>query len=271
MTATAVKPATRAKAKQVEEQAIDPMARIGLATQGVLYLIVGVLAIRVAQGHGGDQADTHGAIASVARQPFGRFLLVVLAFGLALHALWRITLVWRDDGAKRLLNAGRALIYASLTYAAVRTLLHSSPGGSGTHEQHATATVLGWPGGRLLVILVGLGIIASGVWQWRQPFTRKFAKRLRTYKVGSAGEKAVEVVGSAGYTARGAVLALVGAFLVRAAVQYDPSEANGIDGALKKLAAASYGTWLLVAVAIGLFLFGGFRIIDAWLRTPAET
>jgi hypothetical protein len=59
---------------------------------------------------------------------------------------------------------------------------------------------------------------------------------------------------------------LVGFFLVRAAYQYDPSEAIGLDGALAKLAHQPYGRWLLAAAAVGLIAYGVFALIQARYR-----
>ena len=158
-------------------------------------------------------------------------------------------------------NAARGVLYTAFTATAVHFLMtHQASGGSGEKERKATATVLDWPGGRYIVAAAGLAAIGGGLWQFRSAISRSFMKKLRT------SADSVATIGSVGFTARGIVFGLVGAFLVRAAWTYDPNEAKGIDGALKELAATGYGPWLLGLVAAGLLAFGVFRVVDAWLR-----
>ena len=262
-------------ARQVSRRAdrstwVDVAGRLGLASQAVLYIVVGLLAIQVASGDS-ERADKDGAIEAVARQPFGRGLLIVLAVGLALHALWRFSLAIRPgDGAKetamRFGNAARGVLYVAFTATAVHFLMtHQASSGSGEKERKATATVFDWPAGRFIVAAAGVAAIAGGLWQLRSAFTRSFMKKLRT------DSDAVATIGTIGFVARGVVFALVGAFFVRAAWTYDPNEAKGIDGALKELAASGSGPWLLGLVAAGLLAFGAFRIVDASLRKDDYT
>lgn len=286
-TTTATSPSDHLPSKH---EAIVRAGRVAIGTQGVLYVILGLLAVQVAFGHGGAKASQRGAIEAVARQPLGRVLLVFVAIGVACHAAWRLLLAWRgepgadDDGksvAKRAANVGRALIYSSFTVAAVSLAISgggssadASGGaggpGSGSKEQQSTAFVLSWPAGRWLVIAVGLGIIGGGLWNVKRAVTRSFLDKLDCTSVTDNRERVVEIVGVVGYLARAFCYALVGWFLINAGWQHDSSETQGLDGALHEFATTSYGTWLLSLLAVGLVLFGLFRIVDGLLRKPTE-
>lgn len=255
---------------------VEPVGRVGLVTQGVLYAIVGLLALQVAAGHADDRADQHGAIESVAGQPFGRALLFVLTAGLAFHCGWRFLLAARgepgDDDAKawvkRLGHAGRGVLYASFTVAAVKVLVDagSSATAAGGDQRAAAAQTLDWPGGQAILLLVGIAVISAGLWHASKSVTRSFADDLDLSGRSPRTRGAITLLGSVGYLARGAVFALVGWFLVQAAVNHDPNETGGLDNALKRLAGNDYGPELLRVMAVGLFVFGVFRVIDGCVR-----
>mgnify|MGYP000849099560 CR=1 FL=1 len=159
-------------------------------------------------------------------------------------------------------------IYAGLTYSAVRILVGSgseSSGQGGGQEQQATAEVLGWPGGTWLVGIVGVAVVGYAGWNAYRGLARKFEEKWQ-----SGGSRTARRWGSragvVGHLARAVVFALIGVFLVRAAVQYDPSEAIGLDGALQKVARASYGPYLLGLTAAGLVAYGVFCLVDARYR-----
>ena len=255
-----------------KQEAQTAAARVGLASQGVIYIVVGMLALNIVFGDDA-QADQHGAITAVASQPFGKLLLVILTAGVAAHAIWRGTKAIRtdDEKPKLLADAARAVMYAVFTFACVHVLIdaNASDGGGGKNEQKATGTVLDWPGGRWLVLLAGLVVIGAGIWQWRQPFTQRFIEKLRVSSLSEGSRKAIVALGTAGFVARGIALALIGWFLVQASMDDAPNEAGGLDHALHSL--ANEHAWRLVLVAIGLFAFGLFRIVDAALRRVSET
>jgi hypothetical protein len=258
---------------------LDPHAertgRIALATQGLLYLLLGVLALEVAGGDRSARPSQRGALATVARQPFGRLLLIVVTAGLAAHALWRLWLAAvgepgpGDDAksaAKRAANLGRAAIYVGLVASGVRLIARSGGGSDGQAPRKATTTVLGWPGGPWLVVIAGLVLVAAGAWNARRAVTRSFADDLDPSRGGWLGRRWACRLGVAGYLARGFAFGLVGWFLVDAGRQHDPGESQGLDGSLRQLTAARFGPAALVAVAVGLACFGLFRGAEAWMR-----
>jgi hypothetical protein len=264
---------------------VETMGRIALATQGLLYVIVGILALQVAFGDRGEEASQRGALEAVVRQPFGKALLAAVIVGLIAHLAWRVALAIRgepgndDDSksvAKRLANVGRALIYGGLAVTAIRLFMDSGSssssggGGGGGNEKAGTAKLLDLPAGTAIVVVLGLAIIATGVWNIVKGLGRKFEDDL---ELGSLDEKkrtSVVTAGTVGYAARGVAFGLVGVFLVRAGLTHDPDKTKGLDGALREVAEASYGPWLLALLAIGLILFGAYRALDGRYRKSSE-
>jgi hypothetical protein len=262
------------------EDKVETMGRVALATQGLLYLIIGVLAIQVATGDRNAEPSQRGALAAVARQPLGKALLVVVMIGLVIHVAWRLVLAARgepgeDDKkswAKRAGNVGRAAVYAGFTVAAVKLLMGSgSESGGGGTEKKGTAKALDFPGGKAIVVIAGIIVIGTGLWNIYRGLSRKFEDNLALGGVDEAKRKSVVSAGVIGYVARGFAFGLVGVFLVRAGLHTNPGEAKGLDGALRQVADASYGPWLLGLLAVGLILFGLYRAIgDGRYRKASE-
>ena len=261
---------------------IDPVIRLGrvaLATQGIMYVILGLLAVQVAGGDRKAKPSQKGAIENLAHQPFGRVLVGIVALGLLAHFGWRMMLTVRgepgddEDGgsvAKRVANVARAAVYASFTYAAVKLALGSGSSGGGKTEKESTSTVLGWPGGRVLVVVAGLCVIGSGVWNGYKAVTHKFDDNLDLSRLDQAKANGVKAVGTAGYLARGVSFALIGWFLLQAGLDENSGKTKGLDGALRSLADSGNGRLALFVVALGLVLFGAFRVLDGVFRKPSE-
>ena len=168
---------------------------------------------------------------------------------------------------KRAGYVGRGLIYAGLTFACVKIVT-----GDGSQEsqnekaQKTTATVLDWPGGRWIVGIAGLCIVGAGLWNLYRGISKKFEEKWRTGTMRSAERKWGSRAGVAGHVARAVVFSLVGIFVAKAAIEYDPSDAIGLDGALRKLAHASYGPYLLGVTAAGLLCYALYCFVDARYR-----
>jgi Domain of Unknown Function (DUF1206) len=255
------------------------LARIGLVAKGVSFGIVGVLAIEVALGTGGKATSRQGALQAIAQHTFGKVLLVALAVGFGSYAVWRFVQAFaeREDGdgekaaaekwAKRIGYVGRGVIYASLAYTAVKIILGTSGQQSQNRQARETAaTLLGWPGGRWIVAAAGIFIVAAGLWNAYRGLTKKFEDRWRTGEMSNTERRWGGRIGVAGHLARAVVFSLIGIFVVKSALEYNPKDAIGLDGALHKLAAASYGPYLLGLTAAGLVCYGLFCLVDARYR-----
>jgi hypothetical protein len=245
----------------------------GWAAKGVVYVLVAVIALQVAAGGSGERADQQGAIAKLAPQPLGRVLLFVVAAGLVLYALSRLGEAAgvvgpeEDNAAAR---AGYVLSAALYGAVAVTAFAAGARGGSrssqGGEPSGVTARLMENSVGRGLVGLVGLVLVGVAAYFAYKGVKRKFLEELRTGEMPATARPWVERLGVVGHVARGVVFAIMGWFLVRAAVQYDSAEAVGLDGALRRLAGQPYGPWLLVVTALGLLAYGAFCFVNARYR-----
>ncbi|WP_037606247.1 DUF1206 domain-containing protein [Streptacidiphilus rugosus] len=247
--------------------------RAGFVARGVVYILVGVLALAIAFGRSAGQADRQGALRQIAAQPYGPAMLWALAVGFAGMTLWRASLaVLGENGRRktgsRLLNAARACFYASVCWG---TAVYAAGSGGGSNSdassQDWTASALRMPGGRFLVGLAGLALAAAGIGIAVRAFQRRFLRKLQTGAMGRRTRQVVTALGLGGNVARGAVFLGAGVFVLTAAVTFDPHQAKGMDAVLRSFASTPAGPWLLVLVAAGLVLFGGFSFASArWRR-----
>jgi hypothetical protein len=249
------------------------LARAGLVARGVVYALIGVLALKVALGDsGGETTNQQGALQTIAEGPFGKVLLVLTAIGLFGYAAWRLIRAalghgpeQSDDTKDRVAGVVSGIAYAILFVTAVKILVGSGGGGGGNPDK-ATGGVLDWPGGVVLVIIAGLAFIGVAIDQARKGITKEFLEDAKTGEMDQHVRKAYTALGVVGLCARAVVFALIGWFLIRAAIDYDPDEAVGLDGALSKLAQSSFGPVVLGIVAAGLVCFAAYSIADARYR-----
>jgi hypothetical protein len=250
--------------------------RFGYTAKGVMYALIGLLAVRVALGRGGAMTDQQGALVHVAQAPFGRVLLVAMAIGIAGYALWRILQAACDTERKgrdasglaaRLVYAGIGAFHAVLVFGALNLLrTGDAPRNSSVSAQDWTARLLGKPFGQWLVAIVGLLVIGGGCYQGYKAFTARFREELRLGEMGATTERWVVALGRGGYAARAVVFGLIGVFLLYAALRANPGEARGIDSTLATLAQQPFGPWLLGIVALGFVAYGLFLFAEARYR-----
>ncbi len=249
----------------------DLAARLGFLAKGLVYVLIGLLAIQVALGNS-QEADQEGALQAVSEQPFGSVVLWLMVVGFAAYAMWRFSeAAWgrRDESdekkrtIKRIGSAANGVVYLAFGVLAYRTVTGGASSGGG---EPVTAKVLEWQNGEALVIAAGVVVIAIAIGLAIRGLMTDFEKHLNTSSMSRTTFQTVRRLGQAGYVARGIVFALVGGLIIKAAVDHKPGKAEGFDTALKSVADAPYGKFLLIAAALGLICFGAYAISEARYR-----
>jgi hypothetical protein len=257
--------------------AVKALARAGLAARGLTYLIIASIAAQIAVGGTSQSADQHGALEDVASRPFGRLLLIAMAVGFAAYALWRwsVAALGGPDNAngsaleawaQRLGALAMGVVYAGLCVSTVLVVTGRPTSSSTQQQQGATARLLALPAGRVLVFVVGAGVVVGGcIVIWRA-LARKFEKKLATAEMGPRIRPWAIGLGVAGNGAGGVVLALVGIFLIQAAATNNPRASKGLDQTLRTVAHAPFGPALLLIVTAGLVAYGLYSFVEMRYR-----
>jgi len=242
-------------------------ARAGYAVAGLLHILIGVLAISVATGGAAD-ADQTGALAAIAQNPAGAFLLWVVVIGLFALGLWQIleaATVQESDPKKRtgarLKEAGKAVAYLAIAITALRYAM----GGGGSSEQsteNATAGLLGSPWGIALLLIVAVAAIAIGAAFIWSGIKKKFLDNI--VPLSGTARRVTEILGQVGYIAKGIAVVVIGILFAAAVFTADPNRAGGLDGALKALAALPFGVVILIVIGLGFIAYGIFFFVRAW-------
>ncbi|HKH46262.1 MAG TPA: DUF1206 domain-containing protein [Thermoanaerobaculia bacterium] len=252
---------------------VEPLARFGYAARGVVYALIGVLAIQAAFFGRGQTTGPAGAIETIADK--SKLLLVLIAIGLLGYALWRFVQGIFDPenkgrDAKGLVQRGAMIasgvVYAGFALLAFRLFTQSGASAGAGGNQSMTAKLLSLPFGRALVILAGIGVIVSALQQMYEAYTKKFQRRMKTQEMSPDEQRLAIHTGQLGLAARGVAFLISGWFLIKAALSYDPSQAQGLGGALETLARQPSGPWLLGLVALGLVAYGAYSFLQARYR-----
>jgi len=262
--------------RAARSKSLKVAARAGFVARGAIYLLIGIIALEIALGKGG-QADRGGALSQIAAKSYGTFVLWLLVVGFAGLALWRFSEAAfgavGPDGHKaseRLKSLARALLYSSFfvtTLQLVTGTSSSATANGNSQSRTLTARVMTHSGGRLLVGLIGLVVLVIGAMLAREGLKKEFLKRMDFGGASFGTRSLVEKLGVVGGVARGTVVAVAGVFLIIAAVRFSPSKAEGIDGSLRAFAHTPLGPFLLILVALGLIAFGLFSWCEArWRR-----
>ena len=250
------------------------LARAGLVAYGVMHLLIAFLALRMALGLRGADADQTGALLTVAAGPAGRFLLVAIGLGMLSLALWQaaeVLLWWHGllDPEHRVHTAvvcakclAKGAVYGFLGLTALLFSLGLEYQAD-ERLRDLTGRTMEIPGGSLLVGAVAAGVVAVGVYTFVRGCTGGFMRDIDLTAAPDRWEPVIEVLGRIGYLAKGIAFGLVGVLLWQAAASADVSTATGLDGAMTAIAGVRTGPWLLAGVAAGFAAFGVYALARA--------
>lgn len=251
-----------------EHPAFEAVARGGFVMSGLVHVLIGVIALRMALGGSSQDADQSGALGTVAAAPGGNILLWIGGLAMAALVIWHLAETWfgakwaqnaKDRVAHVIKTLGKAVVYGALASTSLR---FAAGGGSDSGQQttELTAGLMGSVAGRVLIVVVALVVIGIGGYHVFKGASRGFEDDLRVPQ----GEKvvgAIIVTGVLGYIAKGIALIGVGLMFGWAALGADPEKASGLDGALKAIAQLPAGTVVLAVIGAGLILYGLYAVL----------
>jgi uncharacterized membrane protein len=271
------------KAKDVAQEVIKEaspwikrLTRLGYVAHGVLYLLVGTLALQASIGLGRETTDPHGALKKIYNFPLGDILLFIVSIGLIGHAIWRFIqaiLDTEEQGsdlkgiAQRVGAVLIGWVYIGLAYSALKVLLAWKSKSIDLILREWAAWFLSIPIlGFLLVGWGGLIVIGFGIFQIYKAYKAEFLKKLKVGQMSEKEQKWTVLLGRFGFAARGLVFCIIGGLIVVAAIYSDPRETLWFAGILRKIARQTYGPWLLLLIALGLISYGAYMIVFARYR-----
>jgi hypothetical protein len=254
-------------------------ARAGWVAKGIVYVLLGVIAVPIAlqggeeSGSEGQEASQSGAVARLAESSWGAAALWIVGIGLLLYAVWRLVSLFlpaENDAKAWATRAGYAIsvvVNVVLGWTAI-SYAQGTASSSGSQSEDAkveqfTRDLMDGTAGRWLVGAIGVGVVAVGIYFIVKGIKASFRDELEPAGVGPISHEAIVKLGQVGFVGRGLVLGLVGWFLVRAAVNFDPEEAAGIDGALREVTGSTWGSLLVGFIAVAVIVYGAFCIISA--------
>ena len=251
-------------------QWIEKLARWGYAAKGLVYVLIGILAVMAAIGQGGsNNATKQGAAQMIFEQPFGKFLAIIVVIGILGFVAWRFVQAFKSkslgsDQKKRALNRVRyalsGFIYLAFAISLIKMI--SGSGSSGNGQQNMVAKVLEMDLGPLLVALTGIIVMIAGIYQWVRAYKEEYMKKMSFSGIGAHMRDTVRKIGKLGYAARGVVWLLVGFFLLLAGLNSDASQAQGQGGAFQTIEQWG-GSWVLMIVALGVVAYGVFMFFKS--------
>lgn len=252
------------------QNTLRKMARAGYAAKGIVYLLLGILAFMAAfeLGRTVSEASRDSVFKMVREAPAGGILLGVLALGLVCYSLWRLVQALapryghETSTGKRVLYFFSALGYGAIAFAAIKMALWQEQSG-GNQQQNLAATLLERKGGQWLAGIAALIFIGTGLYQVYYGWSEKYRKYVQESQIHGRHAALLLRSGKAGYIARGLVWLVIGYLMLRAALHARAAEAGDTTDALRFLENASYGSWLLGAVGLGLAAFGIFSFLRA--------
>jgi hypothetical protein len=252
---------------------LEYLARGGFIGYGVIHLLFAWLALQVAFGGSSGETDQSGALQTIAKQPAGEFLVILIIIGMVAMAIWQaFEAAVGESGpqdraalAERFVSGCRAVLYLYFAYIGYK-VVSGAKASQGDSQQSSASSLMSSGGGRFLVGLIGLVVLGIGIGLIWYGLQKKFERHLNTHQMSPEVRKMVRRLGMAGYSSKGVAYGIAGALFVAAAVTFDAEKARGLDAALKTLASQSYGPWLLGLVALGIAAFGIYCLFQSKYR-----
>jgi hypothetical protein len=255
---------------------LELLQRLGYVVRGLLYAVVGVLALRMALAQPGGQAiDLTGSVVFLVSQPFGRFILLVIIVGLAAYSSWGFIRaifdpLHRGSDASGLMQR-LGFVSSAVSYAAIVLFALKLLTGAGAAATDSTKTsisgLLNHPGGGTLTVIAGLIALGIGAGQLVEAYRAVFARDLKGAEMSEGTRKIVVMLGRYGMAARGVIFLVIGWFIVQAGLHHDPSKVQGFGGAFIFLGAQPFGHLVLGLVALGFVALGLHSLACArWIR-----
>jgi amino acid transporter len=260
------KQAGQSAVRKADSPWVKTLGQVGVAAIGIVYLLLAWIAVQVAFGGSDQSADNSGALKELAEKPFGRVLLAVMAVGLFFYTVWQ----WveaaigfegkegKEKAFKRASAFAKGLFGGALAVQSLKLVLGNGSKSSSSKQADWTGKLLEQSGGRVLVVLIGVAVIAFSGYLVYKGVKKKFLEKLE----GGADDKLIKL-GQVGWIARGVAFGVLGILIVTAGVQSQPEKARGLDAALKELASQPFGKWILVAVAFGFAAYGVFQLVTS--------
>jgi hypothetical protein len=261
--------------RAIGEEWVRNYARAGYTARGIVFTLIGLLAIQVALGARGKTRGPNGALTYLASKPFGAVLLAVLAIGLLAFCAWRLVQALRDTEHKgttakgiaaRIGYAFSGLLYCGFAVTSLGLIAGHRAQRDGEGAKTLTEKLLSQPFGQLLVGALGVGVIAFGILQLWKAYNIEFAKCLSFDRLSAGQRKALIQVCRVGVAARGVVTGITGVFFLHAAIDANPREAKGLGEALSAVAQQPHGTVLLFLIALGVMAYAAYQFVQARYR-----
>lgn len=259
---------------------VEKAARAGYAAKGVIYALVGGLAIAsvVGASGSGQVAGSQEAVQTIGQQSFGQLLLVLIGVGLLGYALWRFIQAYYDPEneaaekggtLKRVGYVASGVVHTSLAIAALQMAIGSGSR-SGSEDSYLAKLIGVDTIGPILAVLAGLSILGFAAYELYKGITASFGDELETEEIPHEARSWVVRIGRVGLIARGVVFILIGIGVTKAGLSASPTQTNSIGEALRDIGAETYGAILLVLVAGGLAAYGAYQVVLArYRRIPA--
>jgi hypothetical protein len=259
--------------RAADSKPLEYLARGGFVGYGVIHLLFAWLAVQIAVGNSGRESDQSGALSELASKPFGKVLVVIVIIGMIALAIWQaFEAAIGESGVRgktaiagRVVSGIRAVIYLAIAWSGIKIVQGAGSSNANSQEKGAS-TLMDATGGRWLLGLIGVVVAGVGIGLAVYGLLKKFEEHQNIQQMSPTVRRTTRRLGMAGYAAKGVAYTIAGVLVVAAAVTYDPNKARGLDAALRTLAQASYGPWLLGLIALGIAAFGVFCFAQAKYR-----